>query len=121
MGKFITLATFVVLSATSFARAQSFYLPEVVEFRIAAGTGSMPWNTMQNPVQVKVGQVLRIINGDSVMHQLHTFGAPCPHGNAFGPGQYWDCAITKVADPVNTVLYDHNFGSKSRFYVNAIQ
>src|SRR6185295_125924 len=59
---------------------------EVVEFHIPAGTIDKPWNTLENPIKVKVGQTLRLINDDSIDHFLHTNGSPCTHGsNAFGP------------------------------------
>jgi hypothetical protein len=54
--------------------------PNVVIFRIKAGTGKASWNTEATEVDVKVGQVLRIVNDDSVPHRLHTNGKPCPHG-----------------------------------------
>ena len=79
-----------------------------------------PWNTLETAVRVRQGQILRIINADSIPRYLHTPGAPCPHGTGpFGPGEKYDCLVTQAADPVRTVLYDHNFGSSSRFYVHA--
>lgn len=43
-----------------------------VVFRIAAGTGNNPWNTPENPILIKPGQVLRIYNDDSAQHTIHT-------------------------------------------------
>lgn len=93
----------------------------VVEFRILEGTGKKPWNNRQNPVEIKVGQVLRIINDDTVPHRLHTFDdKPCAHqpSNSL-PGQWYDCTISTPIDPDVDLLYDHNFGITSRFYLRA--
>src|SRR5262245_50451183 len=52
----------------------------VVEFRIAQGTGTNSWNTEETKVEVKVGDILRIINDDDVVHRLHTDeDRPCAH------------------------------------------
>lgn len=92
----------------------------IVEFHIKPNTGKNAWNTRDSLVEVKVGQTLRIFNDDSVAHYLHTPGEPCPHGaNPFKGGEFYDCVVTKVADPDNTILYDHQFGAKARFYVRA--
>ena len=92
----------------------------VVEFHIPEGTGNGPWNTPDNPVIVRIGQILRIINKDSVLHQLHALGEPCEHADdPIEPGQHYDCEITTEADPLRTVLYDHRYGSSARFYVKA--
>jgi hypothetical protein len=92
----------------------------VVEFHIPAGTGGNPWNTFDNPVVVKVGQTLRLINDDSIVHLLHTDGAPCPHGSReFGPGETYDCVIGKVHQANADDLYDHDQGPDAQFYVQA--
>lgn len=95
--------------------------PNVVVFRIKAGTGSAPWNTAQEIVQVKVGQTLRIINDDTINHRLHTGGAPCNHGTAFAPGAAFNCVVSKAFDSSVTPggLYDHVAGPTARFYVKA--
>jgi hypothetical protein len=93
---------------------------DIVEFHIAPGTGSKPWNTPETVVNVKVGQILRVINDDSVVHTLHTFGRPCPHQpDDSQPGEFYDCEIKTAADPRVDLMYDHAFGDKARFYVNA--
>jgi|GEM_PF-1571234 len=77
----------------------------IVEFRIKAGTGNGPWNDAATTIRLKVGQTLRIINDDSVVHQLHTNGAPCGHGNAIRPGGTGEC---RAQQPYNgQPLYDH--------------
>jgi hypothetical protein len=53
--------------------------PNVVEFHIKPGTGAKGYNTAATAVTVKVGQTLRLFNDDTVVHRLHTSGAPCPH------------------------------------------
>lgn len=92
----------------------------VVEFRIPAGTNNGPWNTLAAPVNVRIGQILRIINDDSVPHRLHTGGAPCPHQPSnSAPGASFDCVVTRAIVPTNGGTYDHNFGTGARFYINA--
>jgi len=100
--------------------APLFALADVVEFHIPAGTGSKPWNTPDKPVEVKVGQTLRIFNDDSVVHFLHTDGKPCPHGtNPFGPGDHYDCVISLPYDESDQSVYDHNYGPDAQFYIQA--
>ena len=64
---------------------------KMVVFRIADGTGGNNWNKKQNPIRVRRGMVLRLIDEDkstrSGGHWLHTNGQPCPHGlKAIGAG-----------------------------------
>ena len=96
---------------------------EVVEFRIPAGTGKKAWNTRETMVEVKVGQILRIINDDTTKHRLHTNGGkPCEHGPAdVKKGQHYDCVVKKTADPdvEDEFCYEHNVGPSARFYVRA--
>jgi hypothetical protein len=96
--------------------------PNVVEFRIAAGTGNQPWNTIGAPMNVKVGQTLRIINDDTINHRLHTGGQPCGHqpGN-MAPGQSYDCVVARAYDGTagGAPMYDHIVGPSARFYVVA--
>jgi hypothetical protein len=96
--------------------------PNVVVFRIKAGTGNQPWNTADTMVTVKVGQTLRIVNDDTVTHRLHTGGAPCPHGTNFGPGASYDCVATRALDPAATPgrTYDHIVGDTALFFVKAV-
>jgi len=91
-----------------------------IEFKIPKGTTNKPWNTRDRFVSVKVGDTLRLVNDDTVDHHLHTNGRPCPHGTkAFKPGETYDCVISKPADPDKDILYDHQHGPTSRFYVQA--
>lgn len=53
--------------------------PNVVVFRIKAGTGSGPWNTANDPIRVRVGQTLTIQNDDSTQHWVHTNLGPFFH------------------------------------------
>ncbi len=94
---------------------------EMKEFRILAGTNSGPWNTMEQIVEVKVGDVLRIYNDDTVNHQLHTFGAPCPHGSLIKPMAFFDCKILKEYDASkDQQIYDHLIGPQAPFFMKAI-
>ncbi len=94
---------------------------EVVEFRIPAGTGKKAWNTRETTVDVKVGQILRIINDDTTKHRLHTNGGkPCAHAPAnMAKGDHYDCVVTQVTDPDADLCYNHNVGPSARFYVRA--
>ena len=88
-----------------------------------------PWNARETAVEVKVGQILRLVNDDytdhdpgedGVKHYLHTPGVPCEHGSAPFADTY-DCVITAPSDPDRNVLYDHNFGPQARFFVHATE
>ena len=86
--------------------------PNVVVFRIKAGTGNGAWNTAETMITAKVGQVIRFVNDDTVRHRLHTGGEPCNHGPNFEPGATWDCVasdpVVSEAGAIRT--YDHNSG-----------
>lgn len=82
----------------------------VIEFHISAGTGGGPWNTKETAVQVVIGDTLRLINDDSVVHALHTDeGIPCEHGSDMAPaGGSYDCVIAAAFDAnVDGPLVDH--------------
>jgi hypothetical protein len=86
-----------------------------VEFRIAAGTGSKPWNSQSEPLKLKVGQKLKIINDDSTAHWLHTDGAPCGHGNnTQANGGSYTCVLSR---PFSGDLHDHLYDSSGFFYI----
>lgn len=124
-----TLLVMAGLSLAAISRAAEFDnelddpTADIVEFHIADGTGAAPWNTRATIVKVKVGQTLRIVNDDSVKHRLHTFNnRPCAHqGPDSDPGQFYDCVVATPADPDVDLMYDHNAGAKSRFYLRAIK
>ncbi|MEL7157012.1 MAG: hypothetical protein AAFN30_10475 [Actinomycetota bacterium] len=94
---------------------------QIVEFRIPAGTGSGPWNSFGNPVRVRVGQILRIHNDDSVAHTMHAGGSPFKHGPRINPGSFKDHRVLSPYQPVNgsPKLYDHNRGKGAAFWVVA--
>lgn len=118
---FITLSL-IALPSFSFEEVvdQDEFDAEIVEFHIAPGTGKNPWNTPDTMVRVKVGQTLRIINEDNMVHMLHTNGKPCPHQPKDSKtGDYYDCFIKTPVTPEKDILYDHNVGSKARFYLEA--
>lgn len=95
--------------------------PNVIEFRIRSGTGTGAWNTVGTPVVVFVGQTLRIFNDDTINHQLHTGGSPCPHQpNPMAPNGSYNCTIAAAHSATATDMYDHIVGTSATFYVNAI-
>lgn len=96
-------------------------VPEIVEFRIAPGTGSGPWNTFENPVRIRLGQTLRVHNDDSVAHTIHANGAPFPHGNRIAPGSFRDHLIVRPSEPSagSPRLYEHTAGRSAAFWVFA--
>lgn len=91
--------------------------PSLVEFHIAAGTDHGPWNTPAQPVTAHVGDVLRIVNDDTVPHRLHTDGAPFAHPAAdIAPGQSADYTLQTPIQPGDGhVLYDHDSGPAATF------
>jgi hypothetical protein len=96
---------------------------EIVEFHIQPGTGRGAWNTKDTAVEVKMGDTLRIINDDSIAHQLHTNGAPCDHGSYMrAAGGSYDCFVEFSLDPdTDGSLYDHLVGSSAPFWVRTIE
>jgi hypothetical protein len=107
-----------LLSGAAMAQAVE---AQIVEFHIQPGTGRGPWNTRETAVEVHIGDTLRIINDDSIAHQLHTNGAPCDHGTSMRPGGHYDCFIQFSLDPdVDGALYDHNVGEAAPFWLKTI-
>lgn len=105
-------------SAQEMIEDQQTLEPQVVVFRIANGTGKLSWNTPEQPVMAKVGDTIRFVNEDTIVHQLHTNGRPCEHGPAIMPGGTWDCiARTTYNYNQNGALYDHNFGMNATFWM----
>ena len=93
----------------------------IVEFHIKPGTGNQPWNTANETVTAKVGNILRIVNDDSVEHHLHTNGAPFPHpGTGIPPGGQADYLLQSpfglTAGQAPTI-YDHAFGNTALFWI----
>jgi hypothetical protein len=92
-----------------------------VTFRIPAGTNRSPWNTAATTVIVYVGQVLKIVNDDSIVHRLHTGNAPCNHQPSNSdPGATFDCVVQRPVNASSGSTYDHNIGTNARFYVTSI-
>jgi hypothetical protein len=52
--------------------AQELNAQGEVVFRIAAGTGTGSWNTIENPIILKANQTLRVFNDDNASHTVHT-------------------------------------------------
>lgn len=102
------------LPASTFNAGSGVALPDgkTIEYRIPDGTGGTDWNPSDNPVRVKRGMVLRLIDEDkstrSGGHWLHTNGQPCPHGlKAIGAG--FDCKVSMNA-PIGKIsgVFEHN-------------
>lgn len=96
-------------------------------FRIANGTGTMPWNSSLTPLIVYVGQTLRVCNVDpTASHQLHTSGSPCVSASTpMGLQAYYDCNVANNANltaPGGTFagMYDQINGPTAAFYVKPI-
>ncbi len=120
MKKFVCLMSLFSILGLSGSIALADDPSLIVEFRIKMGTSNQAWNLRTDPVVVNQGDTLRIYNDDSISHQLHTNGAPCPHGNPILPGNYGDCVISKSYDPeILGPLYDHQFGKNASFWVLA--
>lgn len=83
--------------------------PNVVVFRIKAGTDRGPWNDAANPIRIRVGQTLEIFNDDSIQHWIHTnFGQFMNHPfSGINPGQ---SARYQIGNTNANGLRDHNTG-----------
>ena len=92
-----------------------------VSFEIPAGTGNGAWNTTATVVETFVGQTLTIKNLDSQPKQIHTNGAPCPHGaSTFTTGNSTTCVINSAYDYRRGVtVYNHLVGPQAAFYLIA--
>lgn len=94
--------------------------PNIVEFRIKAGTGNAGWNTQAEIINAKIGQTVRVFNDDTVIHRMHTGGSPCPHGVNIPVGGSQDCVITKAFDAtVSNGVYDHIAGTAAKIWLKA--
>ena len=93
--------------------------PATVIFHIPSGTGRGPWNDGSGRVVAKVGDILRIINDDSVAHRLHTSGRPFPHPEAdIFPGGTADFVLQTPFDPsADGPLTDHDQGPQALFFL----
>ncbi len=119
-----TAASTVTNTSTSTNTGTSTSTSNVVEFKIAAGTGIKNWNTEATALTLKVGQTLRITNEDDIPHRFHTLGAPCPHQpTAMVKGGSYVCELkTTVSfnpgrDP-QTYDHERKQGEKRLFYLN---
>lgn len=79
-----------------------------IVFEIPNGTGTASWNSTANKIEAIVGDTITIKNMDTTNHQMHTGGAPCPHGGSIAPGAQMNCVVTAAVDATKTkVVYDH--------------
>jgi hypothetical protein len=85
-----------------------------VAFHIAPGTGNKDWNSSNNPIRVKRGMVIKIVDDDPnamPAHSMHTFGQPCPHplGTVSAGGN--QCVVSQTAPMgIQQGVFDHNGG-----------
>jgi hypothetical protein len=97
----------------------------IVEFHIKPGTGNQPWNTTEEIIIAKVGNILRIVNDDTVSHRPHTSGAPFPHpGSDIPPGEHADYLLQAPfpsSPGAIEALYDHAFGQAAQFWIRVEQ
>lgn len=95
----------------------------IVEFRIPAGTAMGTWNSMETAPLLYVGQILRIVNEDTIAHQLHVpSGGPFRHGQSIPPGAQVEYLV-EAAWPLETQarMYDHQFGNSAGFWMQAVE
>ena len=89
-------------------------------FRIPVGTQGSEWNSSQQPIDLFVGQVLRVINRDTVNHQVGTpMGRPCAASPVLPPGGVYDCVVTSGYAASQGSIYDPLFSTSARFYLRA--
>lgn len=112
--KLLALVCIPFFAVSSFA--------SIVEFHIAPGTISNPWNTHSTSIKATVGDTIRFYNDDSVVHRLHTYGAPCEHGPDFEPGATFDCVTIDVySSAADGPLYDHNYGEAAEVWFEVVK
>lgn len=97
-----------------------------VIFRIADGTGGNDWNSEDDPIRIRRGMVLHLIDEDKSTrnggHQLHTYGQPCPHSNRkIGDG--YDCIISERAPlGIQDGVAEHNiFNGIGYLYIEVVE
>jgi predicted CopG family antitoxin len=93
----------------------------MIVFHILAGTGTQPWNTQESAIVATIGDTLRVVNGDSIPHRLHTNGNPFQHPiTDIPPGQSADFVLQTPFDSsaLSQPLYDHNAGPNAQFWIN---
>lgn len=95
-----------VAASTATSTSQSSD-PNVVVFRIPAGTGRGAWNTPDKPIVARVGQTLEVHNDDSIQHWIHAgFGQFMSHPfSGINPGQ---SARYQIGNTNARDLHDHN-------------
>jgi hypothetical protein len=96
---------------------------KTVVFHIPDGTGGNDWNAMANPIRVRRGMTVHLIDDDTTKsHQLHTLGQPCSHGNR-PIGEGFDCVVRDTATlGLSNGVYDHNgSGGRGRLYIEVVE
>lgn len=96
-------------------------IPMTVDFLIPDGTNQKPWNTVAEKIFLFIGQTLKITNGDSIPHGLHTNGTPCASSPTLAPGGTYSCLVASAMDSGNSTstTYDNIVGSAAPFYVRS--
>lgn len=94
--------------------------PNLVVYEIQPGTASQAWGTASNPITAKVGQTLRVVNKDSVVHRIHTGGKPFNHTNNIAAGASADFKLVQAitTKAVGPETYEHNYGTNSPIFFN---
>jgi hypothetical protein len=105
-----------IAAANSPRRTLSVVEHHVIVFNIPAGTGTTgQFNTSDSPVVAEVGDILRIVNGDSTPHLLHTDGEPFPHPNVGLPPQEIEEYLLQTE--FVGALYCHIHGANQKFWI----
>lgn len=94
---------------------------DVVTFEIPSGLGRKSWNTPGDPVRLRVGQILRIVNrDDTVRHALHGFRTPCRHSPPLALDETYDCEPFEAPFVSDGELYDHYSSRRSREFLHVV-
>ena len=90
---------------------------KIVTFNIMKDAEMADWNTKETMIMLKVGDVLKLVNNDTVVHAMHTNGSPCSHTPDIEPGESYNAKMTSTYNPMKMgPLYDH-YHSGSKFWL----
>ena len=110
-----------VRSGTSPVRTLTVTLNPIVTFTIPPNSAGVPWNSQESPVVAQVGQTLRIINGDTDYHLLHSKGpsdGPFPHPSVDSPIPPGGSADYLIQTAFSGSLYCHyHANTNEKFWI----